>query len=804
MTSTSDSQPSPTPREFLLSRLQVALLFLIAILGAVALHDAFSTYVFEDAYITYRYAANVAEGAGYVFTPGERVFGATAPLHTLTLALCGFLGADIPTSAGILFVGCLAAVSVIGGFILRYLKSPNAGLLFALLVVAGSTEIYRYWGLETPMLAALILGSIFAALKGKDDLAGVLAGVAFLTRYDAALFAIILFAGLLVCRRRIPWRPGIIATVIVTPWLLFAWRYFGSVLPNTLAAKQGDVGIRQYLAETGATQLSLIWEPLRILESPLFHSPQLYLALNIALGVALLWACVRLMRKELLLGLLVLYPFALWGGYAVIGPPPAFRWYLVPAVFVLLVMSFAGFGAMVPEARFRVARFVATLSFSVATLLVIPGALVREGEMYVTSGQYVGRVIAYAEIAEWITEKEMTDLTLLTVEPGYLTYQTRNPVIDGAGLVTKGVFFHGEKSKRTGLSQLIRERKPPLVVARHSWWTPGMALTYSAFPGRNLHVSSAAHSERYSRLKRDFESVSTLDGNDEVLRHPFHLDLDRNSQPAWDSLGGRTPRFGRQRELTVDGEPVTESVLVIDQPSSGACTPPFLIDFDRLSFRVTATDPRATAVQLLIKGRVVLERTGNFKKGPRKFLLESWPVGYWKGQTAQLRFVNTGVPRQWVAVDHIRSVVSTDEIEMDRFDVPGGYSDRWEKTFPGELLDLSELAKETGVEFGYSTGAATTRGVSGKHELISKPFVVERDRLSFLLLDFCPSKSSLVRLLVDGKPARTFRPKGNGRIRPVTWDVREFRGREAVLYVADENDRPLAWIGIDEIVMTDE
>ena len=34
---------------------------------------------FDDFYITYRYAWNLAAGRGFVFNPGERVFGTTAP-----------------------------------------------------------------------------------------------------------------------------------------------------------------------------------------------------------------------------------------------------------------------------------------------------------------------------------------------------------------------------------------------------------------------------------------------------------------------------------------------------------------------------------------------------------------------------------------------------------------------------------------------------------------------------------------------------------------------------------------------------
>src|SRR5580700_1207941 len=45
--------------------------------------------LFDDAYITFRYAANLARGFGLVFNPGERVLGTTSPLFTFILAAGG-------------------------------------------------------------------------------------------------------------------------------------------------------------------------------------------------------------------------------------------------------------------------------------------------------------------------------------------------------------------------------------------------------------------------------------------------------------------------------------------------------------------------------------------------------------------------------------------------------------------------------------------------------------------------------------------------------------------------------------------
>lgn len=61
-----------------------------------------------------------------------------------------------------------------------------------------------------------------------------------------------------------------------------------------------------------------------------------------------------------------------------------------------------------------------------------------------------------------------------------------------------------------------------------------------------------------------------------------------------------------------------------------------------------------------------------------------------------------------------------------------------------------------------------------------------------------------MQLLVKDQVVRSFRPLGDGRLRPVTWDVSDLRGQEVVLHVSDMDKSPNAWIGVDSITLTDE
>ena len=64
---------------------------LLLVVTRIAL-SLFVPYAAEDAYITFRFARNLANGFGLVFNPGQPVFGFSSPLWTLWMALGFKLG----------------------------------------------------------------------------------------------------------------------------------------------------------------------------------------------------------------------------------------------------------------------------------------------------------------------------------------------------------------------------------------------------------------------------------------------------------------------------------------------------------------------------------------------------------------------------------------------------------------------------------------------------------------------------------------------------------------------------------------
>jgi hypothetical protein len=224
----------------------------------------------DDAYISFRYARNLAEGHGLVFNPGERVEGYTNFLWTVFLGAAGWLGANIP------HVGLFGNLAAFGGVLLLTAatarrSSPGGRedgpvLPLAALALAGSGA-FAVWGssgLETMPAAFLVIAGVWAASRS-PVLAGLCFTLAAMTRPDHVLLVAAMGLALVVedllfgetaaaegepsgGRLRAWWRrldfPRYVRyaapfVLLYVPYFLWRWWYYGDLFPNTYYAKSG-------------------------------------------------------------------------------------------------------------------------------------------------------------------------------------------------------------------------------------------------------------------------------------------------------------------------------------------------------------------------------------------------------------------------------------------------------------------------------------------------------------------------------------------------------------------------------------
>jgi arabinofuranosyltransferase len=213
-------------------------------------------FVQDDAYISWRYADNLARGLGLVWNAGEYVEGYTNFLWTVILAIPHRFGLDVERFAmtlGItLFTVTLAIFYALVGTLTRSWFAAVAATLT--LGLFPSFAAFATGGLETQLQTCLITATVALVVSGvrrERPSALVSAGIgttgalAMLTRMDSFLVVaplIALYAWSFVTAHGLA-KLAALAPALVVPlaicggWLAWKLAYYGSLLPNSYRAK---------------------------------------------------------------------------------------------------------------------------------------------------------------------------------------------------------------------------------------------------------------------------------------------------------------------------------------------------------------------------------------------------------------------------------------------------------------------------------------------------------------------------------------------------------------------------------------
>lgn len=454
----------------------------------------------DDFFITYRYAQNLAQGHGFVFNSGERVFGTTAPGLGLLLA-AGHLLTRIP----IHWLGTISTALALTGTALLLLAEAQGRRAEAWLggtLLLTNTFVWANHGAEGPVVLLLLL---LAARWGetRPALSGVTAGFTAWCRPDAGLAVGLL--GLLLWRerRRLPWRYGTAAAAVLLLGALLALFYFGDVLPNSWKAKQAET------SGAVSTAGALFWPS----SQPLLRR-HLGAALPwiLFLGVAGQWPLFR--RAGHPGRLLVLNATALTLAYPLLKVNFA-PWYIVPVVSALLYgLAFAAGEAgrmVVGRGRMRLAPALRVL---LALGLLAPAILsiAPKGLAWYRRSGHPLRHEGYRAAGLWIRQRSRPEDSIASMEVGTLAYYSQRRVEDLQGLVTPrsipftlkgdpaGAFLAGptrfvivRPSLKRGMNKITRRRwfrRSYEEVARFHPGTADWTQVYGLKPGAELPGSA--------------------------------------------------------------------------------------------------------------------------------------------------------------------------------------------------------------------------------------------------------------------------------------------------------------------------
>jgi len=220
--------------------------------------------LFDDAMISMRYAWNFSHGVGLVWNAGERVQGYTNLLMTLIMSLATlvFDKSSAALAIQILGIGFMLGIAYanmkIAELVLINSDQEQRATLIRILVFLFALLYYplTYWslqGMETGLLTVLLVFAVLCAIRYArsqklNDLyqSALYLGLAFLTRNDSLIFAVLLGAYILWETYR--QKPGgrillllfsalVLYFIFVAGQFIFQYLYYGEFLPNTYTLK---------------------------------------------------------------------------------------------------------------------------------------------------------------------------------------------------------------------------------------------------------------------------------------------------------------------------------------------------------------------------------------------------------------------------------------------------------------------------------------------------------------------------------------------------------------------------------------
>ena len=218
--------------------------FLVSILVFLVFVILFWSYSIDDAFVTFRYAQNLADGNGLTFNPGDKaVEGYSNFLWLIILSFTYLIGLPIYWTAKILGIICFITAGLV--WHLGFSKEDHDYLWLTpiFFMITPFTAFWAVSGLELG-LYALILALLTVTILKRSKWILILLPLIVLTRPEGVGIAIVFIAAAWIADfldKKTGWKYYLLALFVViaafTALIAFRMAVFGYPMPNTFYAK---------------------------------------------------------------------------------------------------------------------------------------------------------------------------------------------------------------------------------------------------------------------------------------------------------------------------------------------------------------------------------------------------------------------------------------------------------------------------------------------------------------------------------------------------------------------------------------
>ena len=434
----------------------------------------------EDAFITFRYARNLATGQGLVYNAGEHVMGFTSPLWTVWSAL------------GIVVTGSPIAWALAWSFVADIVTLLAGGVLVSATAGAASAWAFTFFFAAWPYFSALMVSgmetSLFVTLlvlaaalvHAKSRAAGPTLAALALTRPEGLVAALVLSLAA-------SWRDRLVALAITAAGLVLLALQFGSPIPNSLRVKASVYG-------TPGPWIGRHWwewiSPVVMGRWPSNGDTIVMMFLAVVTAPAAIVGARELWRRrDTAMARLAAAALVIWLGYAGLGVAYFWWYYALPLVATALLVA-VGLPRVTRGRAIPIALALYTLSIWSVSLSLYRGRSHQE-------------IQNFGAMAGTLRDRCRPGDSVFLEPIGMIGFTCPVTVIDEAGLVSPDV----ARCRMQGpgwYTDIVNTRTPRWLVVRR-----GVLDSENAFAGAGRPFRDTAERDallaRYAQVDRTGE-----------------------------------------------------------------------------------------------------------------------------------------------------------------------------------------------------------------------------------------------------------------------------------------------------------
>jgi hypothetical protein len=427
-------------------------------------------FMADDAFITFRYAANLVEGHGFSYNPGEVFLGTSAPLYGLILAGCAsLLGVGAIPGAAIALAVIADTLSLV--MLWRLLGPYSRAVQFvtcSLFALFPKSVFISTLGMEAPLIVLGMVWMLLALQRGQAGWMAVIAVLLFMVRIDTLLWSIVVLVAVRSRHPSLSWGPIALAGGLLAGFTAITVLLWGSPIPWSVEAKR--VAWSHLYPSFDLTRIVLSLVPFQSMQAGPVRG-----VLVVALLAPLLAGSVALVRRRdpLLAApvFLVLYLTVFAFSRTVMND-----WYLAPAYLTWFIA--VGWSCALPGVDALVHRPNRTLrpwfqwGFLAILIVFLAVGTVRWRE---NPGQWFKH--EHMRIGDWLAKNGKPGESVMLEPIGYIGWHSHLYVHDIIGLVSPGVTAYRRSTPGSDrwFLRYVRDHEPTYIVLQ-KWEVPGNRL----------------------------------------------------------------------------------------------------------------------------------------------------------------------------------------------------------------------------------------------------------------------------------------------------------------------------------------